>query len=92
MRQLAIQPIGGILYKWPTEQNLSKILPHDFLRVNHRWKSTMDNINYTKYSNKKPYYNLPVAEGLFLAPFLVRDWNKVSRWITIVPTTAVHQR
>lgn len=39
----------------------------------------MDDINYTKYSNKKPYNNLPVAEGLFLAPFLVRDWNEVKQ-------------
>ena len=39
----------------------------------------MDNINYTKHSNKKPYNNLPVAEGLFLAPFLVRDWNEVKQ-------------
>ena len=39
----------------------------------------MDDINYTKYSNKKPYNNLPVAKGLFLAPFLVRDWNEVKQ-------------
>lgn len=39
----------------------------------------MDDINYTKYSNKKPYHNLPVPEGLFLAPFLVRDWNEVKQ-------------
>lgn len=39
----------------------------------------MDDINYTKYSNKKPYNNLPVPEGQFLAPFLVRDWNEVKQ-------------
>ena len=39
----------------------------------------MDDINYTKYSNKKPYNNIPVAEGLFLAPFLVRNWNEVKQ-------------
>lgn len=39
----------------------------------------MDDINYTKYNNKKPYNNLSVAEGLFLAPFLVRDWNEVKQ-------------
>lgn len=39
----------------------------------------MDDINFTKYSNKKPYNNLPLPEGLFLAPFLVRDWNEVKQ-------------
>ena len=37
----------------------------------------MDDINYTKYSNKKSYNNLPVPEGQFLAPFLVKDWDEV---------------
>lgn len=37
----------------------------------------MANYDFNKYSNKKPYNNLPVAEGLFLAPFLVRDWDEV---------------
>lgn len=36
----------------------------------------MDDINYTKYSNKKSYNNLPVPEGQFLAPFLVRSWDE----------------
>ena len=36
----------------------------------------MDDINYTKYSNKKSYNNLPIPEGQFLAPFLVRSWDE----------------
>lgn len=39
----------------------------------------MDDINFTKYSNKKPHNNLPLPEGLFLTPFLVRDWNEVKQ-------------
>lgn len=39
----------------------------------------MTNYDFNKYSNKKPYNKLPVAEGLFLAPFLVRDWNEVKQ-------------
>lgn len=39
----------------------------------------MDDINYTKYGNKKPYNNLPFPEGQFLAPFLVKDWNEVKQ-------------
>ena len=39
----------------------------------------MDDIDYRKYNNKKPYNNLPVTEGLFLAPFLVKDWNEVKQ-------------
>ena len=39
----------------------------------------MTNYDFNKYNNKKPYNNLPLPEGLFLAPFLVRDWNEVKQ-------------
>ena len=39
----------------------------------------MTNYDFNKYNNKKPYNNLPVTEGLFLAPFLVKDWNEVKQ-------------
>jgi hypothetical protein len=31
----------------------------------------------TKYSDKRSYNNLPVPEGLYLAPFLVHNWDEV---------------
>ena len=30
----------------------------------------------TKYSDKRSYNNLPVPEGLYLAPFLVHSWDE----------------
>lgn len=39
----------------------------------------MANYDFNKYSNKKSYNNLPIPEGQFLAPFLVRDWNEVKQ-------------
>ena len=39
----------------------------------------MANYDFNKYNNKKSYNNLPVPEGQFLAPFLVRDWNEVKQ-------------
>lgn len=36
----------------------------------------MANYDFNKYSNKKSYNNLPIPEGKFLAPFLVRSWDE----------------
>jgi hypothetical protein len=37
----------------------------------------MADIDFEKYSNKKPYNNLPIPEGQHLAPFFVNDWDEV---------------
>ena len=37
----------------------------------------MADINLNQYADKKAYNNLPVPEGLYLAPFLVHNWDEV---------------
>lgn len=37
----------------------------------------MADINLNQYSDKRSYNNLPLPEGLYLAPFLVHSWDEV---------------
>lgn len=37
----------------------------------------MADIDFNKYSNKKPYNNAPLAPDQYLAPFFVKDWDEV---------------